>query len=496
MKNDNLSRLPAFLIIVVLFHLLASCSPTPTQPVITTVPTETPAVVQTAVIAAAAASSTPTALPTATASPTTSIPSPFPLAGNWSGTAVNGDMQFEVMITIEESCMMGGDCGAFSIPIVPCSGIYVLAGEEKNVYEFEMKDKSPTCGEGIDYLQLQPDGTLKYISRGDYGVNEGILAKAGPDSSSITKLPVIFSDDGSPDGTTALLYLLSEPDADIKAVTISHGEARPKVYIQHMGRVLEEFGITGIPLGHGSDSALQPGEDFPEWLRQASDNFWSLPVPNKTKTYPTQDAAELMVSLLNQAPEPAAVFISGPSTDLALALRLDPNIREHISAVYIMGGAVTVPGNLTDFSANPSNVSAEWNIYVDPLAAAEVFSSGVPVVLVPLDATNQVSATMEDTRQWRAGLPPAQLAADMYDMLLGGSETAQMGLWDVMTAVIMVHPELCDLVPMNLEVITDYGDTYGQTLVLIEGEPNVQVCLEPDIQGIKQTLIDVFSGSR
>ena len=37
---------------------------------------------------------------------------------------------------------------------------------------------------------------------------------------------------------------------------------------------------------------------------------------------------------------------------------------------------------------------------------------------------------MEDTRQWRAGLPPAQLVADMYDMLLGGSETAQMGLWD------------------------------------------------------------------
>lgn len=441
-------------------------------------------------------STTIPAAPTATALPSTSSSPSFPLAGSWSGMAVNGDTQFEVMITIEESCVMGGDCGTFNIPLVPCSGTYVLAGEEKNVYEFEMQNKSAECGEGIDYLELQADGTLRYISRGDYGVNEGVLTKTTPDRSSITKLPVIFDDDGSPDGTTALLYLLSEPAADVKAVTISHGEARPKVYIQHMGRVLDDFGFTGIPLGQGADSALQPGEDFPEWLRQASDNFWSLPVPNKTKTYPTQNAAELMVSLLNQAPEPVAVLVSGPSTDLALALRLDPNIREHISAVYIMGGAVAVPGNLTDFIENPSNVSAEWNIYVDPLAAAEVFSSGVPIVLVPLDATNQVSATMEDTRQWRAGLPPAQLAADMYDMLLGGSETARMGLWDVMTAVIMVHPELCDLVPMNLEVITDQGDTYGQTLVLAEGEPNVQVCLEPDVNGIKQTLIEVFSDSR
>lgn len=490
MKNDNLFRLPSFLLFVILSHLLASCSPEPTQLSITTIPTETPTMVQTAIIATATVS------PTATTSPSTSPSMPFPLAGNWTGIAVNGDTQFEVEITIEESCVMGGECGTFSIPIVPCSGSYVLTSEKNNVYEFGMQNKSTECGEGIDYLQLLPDGTLKFISRGDYGVNEGILTKTDPDSSSITKLPVIFSDDGSPDGTTALLYLLSEPAVDIKAVTISHGEARPRVYIQHMGRILEEFGLTGIPLGQGSDSALQPGEDFPEWLRQASDNFWSLPVPNKTKNYPTQNAAELMVSLLNQAHEPMAVFISGPGTDLALALRLDPNIREHISAIYIMGGAVYVPGNLTDFSANPSNVSAEWNIYVDPLAAAEVFSSGVPIVLVPLDATNQVSATMEDTRQWRAGLPPAQLAADMYDMLLGGSDTAKMGLWDVMTAVIMVHPELCNLVPMNLKVITDYGDTYGQTLVLTEGEPNVQVCLEPDIQGIKQTLIEVFADSR
>jgi len=420
-------------------------------------------------------------------------PSTFPLAGTWHGTAVNGPVQFEVTVTIEPVCRMGEACGTFDIPIVPCSGTYVLAGVENGVYEFGMENKSAACGEGRDFLQLLPDGTLQFISRGDYGENIGVLTGTHPADSGLAALSVIFDDDGSPDGTTALLYLLSDPAASVQAVTISHGEAHPQVYIQHMGRMLEGFGITAIPLGAGLDNALLPGEDFPEWLRQASDTFWGLPVPNAAKSYPIRDAARLMISLLNQASEPLAVFVSGPSTDLARALRLDPGIRDRIKAVYMMGGAVYVPGNLTDFSANPDNISAEWNIYIDPLAASEVFQSGLPIILVPLDATNQVSATMADTRQWRAGGDLAGFAADMYDMLLGGSAANQMGLWDVMTAAIMVHPELCDLVPLHLQVITDPGDTYGQTLVLADGQPNVQVCLEPDVSGIKQTLAEEFA---
>ena len=308
-------------------------------------------------------------------------------------------------------------------------------------------------------------------------------------------IPVIFNDDGSPDGTTALLYLLSDPRASVQAVIISHGEAHPQVYIQHMGRMLDELGVSGMPLGAGLDSALMPGEDFPEWLKQASDGFWGLAVPNAEKTYPTQDAASLMVELLNQSPEPVAVFVSGSATDLAQALRLDPGIREHISAIYMMGGAVYVPGNLVDFSENPDNVSAEWNIYIDPLAADEVFAAGVPIVLVPLDATNQVSIQKADLRGWRKGGETADLAAELYGLLLGGPGTTQMGLWDVMTAVIMLHPELCPAVPLQLDVVTEQGNTYGQTLVLTGGEPNVKVCLEPDVAGIKRTLNDIFAAS-
>lgn len=162
-------------------------------------------------------------------------------------------------------------------------------------------------------------------------------------------LPVIFDDDGSPDGTTALLYLLSHQGASLKAVSISYGEAYPDIYIQHIARILADFGIGNLPLGAGQSAPLAGNNAFPEGVREASNAFWGLPLPNADKTYPFQNAAELMVSVIRQSPQPITVFISGPGTNLAQALRLDLGIKENIAAVYIMGGAVYVPGNIQDF---------------------------------------------------------------------------------------------------------------------------------------------------
>jgi purine nucleosidase/pyrimidine-specific ribonucleoside hydrolase len=306
---------------------------------------------------------------------------------------------------------------------------------------------------------------------------------------------VIFDDDGSPDGTTALFYLLGHPGVSIEAINISYGEAHPLVYIQHIGRKLDELGIHDIPLAAGKDAPLAGRNGFPETLRQGANNFWGLPIPNAEKIYPLQDAPELMIRILNQAFAPVAIFISGPCTNLAQALQLDPGIRKHIAAVYIMGGAVNVPGNIADLLSNSGNIVAEWNIYADPLAASMVFDSGLDIYLVPLDATNQVTVSRQDTRQWRLGGETANFAADIYDMLLDGWGVENAAIWDLMTAAIMVKPGLCVFQPLHLKVITDDGVTSGQTVIVPNEEPNIHVCLEPDGILIKQTLIDIFSNS-
>jgi purine nucleosidase/pyrimidine-specific ribonucleoside hydrolase len=304
---------------------------------------------------------------------------------------------------------------------------------------------------------------------------------------------LIYNDDGSRDGMAALLYLLSYPDISVQAINISYGEAHPKSYAQHMGRVLDNFGISDIPLGAGQDMPLAGGTPFPDWLRLLSDNFWDYPLTNADKTYPFQNAPELMVSLINQASEPVTIFLSGPFTNLAQALHLDSAIKDNISAVYFMGGAVYVPGNITNLIPDSNNRVAEWNIIADPQAAKEVFESGLELYMVPLDATNKVILHQEDILPWRQGDEKANMVADLYDIMFNkyGFNTSE--IFDLTAAVIMVQPKSCVFQPLHLDVITDGGNTLGRTFVVPNTDPNLHACLDPNADQVKQNLNETFS---
>jgi pyrimidine-specific ribonucleoside hydrolase len=312
-------------------------------------------------------------------------------------------------------------------------------------------------------------------------------------SSSPKKMLLIFDDDGSRDGTVALVYLLDHPEISIEAITISYGEAHPKVYIQHIGRMLDNFGIHGIPLGAGQDGPLAGGTPFPDWLRQLSDNFWDYPLANTNKTYTFQDAPQLIVSMINQASEPVTIFESGPFTNLAQALQLDAAIKNNISAVYFMGGAVYVPGNITGLIRDSNNRVADWNIIADPQAAEVVFDSGLELYMIPLDATNKVLLRQKDILPWHEGDVKAKMAADLYELMFDQLGLKAVEVFDLTAAVIMVQPQTCVFQSLRLGVITEDGNTLGQTVVIPNGEPNVHVCLKPNANLVKRNMNETFS---
>ena len=309
------------------------------------------------------------------------------------------------------------------------------------------------------------------------------------------KTLLIYDDDGNRDGMAALIYLLINPDFSVEAITISYGEAHPEIFIQHVGRVLDDLGFQDIPLGAGQDAPLAGGTPFPDWLRQISDNFFDYPLPNADKTYPFQNAPELMVSTINQNSEPITIFLSGPFTNLAQALRIDPDIRENIAAVYFMGGAVYSPGNITNLIPDSSNSVSEWNIIADPQAAKEVFEAGLDMYMIPLDATNQVMLRIEDTISWHEGDEKADCVADLFDIMFINYGFESYEIFDLTAAVIMVQPDLCVFESLHLDVITDDGNTLGQTIVVPNSEPNIHVCLEPNVTQVKQNLNESFSNT-
>ncbi len=307
-------------------------------------------------------------------------------------------------------------------------------------------------------------------------------------------IPVIVDDDGSPDGMIALLYFLRNPLFDVKAVTISCGEAHPELFAPRIQRLLAGLGRADIPVGVGRATPLQGDNAFPDPWRQASDAFWGVTYPEAPAALKPAPAAELIVRTLKQATRPVMVFVSGGHTNLAEALRLDPGIAEHIRDVHIMGGSIHVPGNIERSWPAIKNKTAEWNIWVDPVAADEVFASGLPLHLTPLDATAKVAWTKTDALKWASsGSPAGRVAGDLLQwMLESDSGSAQSAyVWDLVAAVNATDPTLCPPVELAVDILVTPGPDQGQTVVT-NHPPNAAVCLNPDAAQVRALAGDIL----
>ena len=303
-------------------------------------------------------------------------------------------------------------------------------------------------------------------------------------------IPIIVDDDGSPDGVIALLYFLSNPLYDVRAITISNGEAHPDLFAPQMIKFLTELGRADIPVGAGRASPLEGSNAFPDPWRQASDDFWELTLAQTSIPSEPHQAAELIVETLTNSISPMMIFVSGTHTNLAEALRLDPSIREHITGVYVMGGSIYVPGNIESDWPSIHNRVAEWNIWVDPIAADEVFGSGLPLHLIPLDATNQITWTEADALSWTdSATSQGVYAADILRWMLRSWSTDNAYLWDLAAAVVMTDQRLCPEVPLAIDVVVEAGSELGRTVVG-DGTANTLVCLEPDTAQIKLSVVD------
>jgi pyrimidine-specific ribonucleoside hydrolase len=334
---------------------------------------------------------------------------------------------------------------------------------------------------------------LKVVScEGNNAVSPTVTPLVLPSLNGQAPIPLIVDDDGSPDGTIALLYFLNNPLFDVRAVTISSGEAHPDIFAAHILQLLAGLGKAGIPVGAGRATPLEGNNAFPEPWRQVSDNFWDIKLPAATNELKPIPAADLIVKTINDTEQPALVFVSGTHTNLADALRIDPGIADKIRGVYIMGGSISGQGNIKSDWPSIDNSVAEWNIWVDPVAAEEVFSSGLPLHVIPLDATQKVTWTPSDLSGWKSfNSPEGTMAGNLLQWMLDSWSPAGVYIWDLVAAVQATNPAICPEVSLPVDIVTTSGPEQGRTAI-IRGDPNVAVCLNPDSGQIKAIAASIL----
>jgi pyrimidine-specific ribonucleoside hydrolase len=276
--------------------------------------------------------------------------------------------------------------------------------------------------------------------------------------------PVIFDNDMAIDDWAALLYLLHHPRSYVIAITLSaSGESHCKPGLANTNALLNLSGKVkrDIPVACGDDYPLDGYFVFPEAWRKDSDTLSGVRIKASARTGSALRAAEIIHNALTNATEPVTLIATGPLTNIAQWLERYPQDKSKIDQLVIMGGAVDVPGNIIVplFTRDHPNTTAEWNIFIDPVAADKVFAAGLPIVLVGLDITNSVPVTTQVAADFKksAKTRSAKFWDDVLDKNDWFINSNEYYFWDTLSAMIAVEPELCEGDMQSLRV--DYQIT-------------------------------------
>ncbi len=307
------------------------------------------------------------------------------------------------------------------------------------------------------------------------------------------QLKVFISTDMSSDDVVALLYLLQHPDVQVLGIGSSDGVAHVEPAAVNVLRLLALLGRQDVPVAVGSEASLEGDHAFPGAWRGGADQLFGLSVPEAASEPVDESTSEFLANVVNAHPHQVVVVLLGAHTDLALALRKDPTLAQRIKAVHMMGGAVHVPGNIHAEYSLVANETAEWNLWLDYIAAAEVFASGIPLSVVPLDATNTVRVDREYLERFDAAANSA--AAQAVTQLWKGQSSRAAGffIWDVVAAVALVAPESAEWEDDALSIVTDERDDLGRIVLRPEKPPNAEVCIGIDALHLQDELIQVLN---
>lgn len=296
----------------------------------------------------------------------------------------------------------------------------------------------------------------------------------------------LYDCDPGADDALAMLLALGRPDAlDMIAVTCVAGNVGLDPVVTNARRILELAGRRDIPVYAGAAGPIMAPRGRVSIMHGSDGLAGSTLQP---PTMPVADGhAANEISRIARAEGKLHICATGPLTNLALALLLDPELPAYVSAITIMGGAAFCPGNTTPL--------AEFNFAVDPHAAAIVFDSGIPITMLGLDVTRQAVVTEQMVRDAQAiGTPVAQEAAH----LLVNYGSKDPCLHDPAAIAWMLAPEIFKTVRGHVAICTDSGPAAGQVVASVSERhlagrsPNCTIVTIVDAEAFGRLFLDAL----
>ncbi len=274
----------------------------------------------------------------------------------------------------------------------------------------------------------------------------------------MTRKIIIDTDPGQDDAVAILLALASE-EFEVLGITAVAGNVPLALTELNARKIVELSGRTDVPVFAGADRPLERDLVTAEYVHGKS-GLDGPDLPEPKLKLQEQHAVDFLIEAL-RANDQVTLCTLGPLTNIALAFRKAPDIIDHVDEIVAMGGGLFEGGNVTP--------AAEFNIYVDPQAAQEVFHCGRPVTLLPLDVTHACLTSRDRVERLRGlGTPVGIATAELLDFFERFDETKYGTdggpLHDPNVIAWLLKPELYKGRQINLEVETVSELTMGMTI--------------------------------
>jgi len=254
-------------------------------------------------------------------------------------------------------------------------------------------------------------------------------------TASAQRIPIILDTDigDSIDDALALAFALHSPELDVRAVTTVIDDVESKTRLAW--KMLGVYNRRDIALAMGaSEPLLDPT------MSAASKEFDVLTRNDTIPDAARKRAADLIIDTALQSRGKITIVAIGPLTNIALALKTDPRIKNNIERIVIMGGAY--------FSTE-----TEYNVKRDRTAADIVFHSGVPITAVGLDVTSQCKLREDDIDRLRLGTDPAGLfLVRLIDLAEEQTHDPNPTLYDPLAIAAVFRPDLLEMQAGTVDV--------------------------------------------
>lgn len=311
----------------------------------------------------------------------------------------------------------------------------------------------------------------------------------------MAKRKMILDLDTGVDDALAIAYALADPEVDLIGIVSSYGNNLLDVCAENSLKLLELLGHTDIPVFKGLPHSyttdhfdvMQVSKDI-----HGDNGIGDVELPAPSRALEEQSGVDFYIEAAHKYGKDLIIIPTGPMTNLAAALKKDPEIANLIGNVTFMGGALTVEGNVTPV--------AEANINQDPKAADEVMKSNLPLTMVGLDVTLRTLLTKNETKQWRElGTASGKAFADITDFYIDAYYNLDIdkrgcALHDPLAVGVGIDPSFVSTISLFMKVVYQEGPYYGRTIgdnaKLNDPNPNVKVAVNVDKERYLKAFMD------